>query len=103
MPAGTAPPVRRSPRTLAHVIRRLFATPTGIVFWAGLVVVVAGLVVAASAPPAAFGWFAYAPLSDYAFVAGTNSWQRVVGQLLVVVGAVVAAFAAGRLSVRRAR
>ncbi|MDR6170010.1 MULTISPECIES: hypothetical protein [unclassified Curtobacterium] len=85
------------------MIRRLFATPTGIAFWAGLVAVVAGLVVAASAPPAAFGWFAYAPLSDYAFVAGTSSWQGVVGQLLVVVGAVVSAFAAGRLSVRRPR
>ncbi|MGN6406776.1 MAG: hypothetical protein ACTHMH_00405 [Curtobacterium sp.] len=83
--------------------RRLFATPTGIAFWAGLVAVVVGLVVALTAPPASFGWFADAPLSDYAFVAGTRSWQQVVGQLLVVVGAVVTAFAAGRLSVRRPR
>ncbi|OIH99837.1 MULTISPECIES: hypothetical protein [unclassified Curtobacterium] len=81
--------------------RRLFATPSGIAFWVGLVALVAGVVVALTAPTASFGWFAYAPVSDDAFVAGTDSTQQAVGQLLAVAGAVVAAFALGRLSVRR--
>jgi heme/copper-type cytochrome/quinol oxidase subunit 1 len=65
------------------------------------VVVVVGVVITLAAP--APGWFAYAPLADYAFVAGTRPWQDVVGPALVLVGAVVAAFAAGRLSVRSPR
>ncbi|WP_396289937.1 hypothetical protein [Curtobacterium sp. KT1] len=42
-----------------------------------------------------------APEADYAFVAGSLPWQAMVGPVLVLVSAVVAAFALGRLSVRR--
>ncbi|WP_302847104.1 hypothetical protein [Curtobacterium sp. UNCCL20] len=36
-----------------------------------------------------------------AFIAGSRPWQLTVGPVLVLVGAVAAAFALGRLSVRR--
>ncbi|ROS78083.1 hypothetical protein EDF24_0853 [Curtobacterium sp. PhB130] len=71
--------------------------------WLGLLALVVGVVVAATAPPASFGWFAYAPLSDYAFVAGSTNWHFWTGVAVAVLGAVVAAFAAGRLTVRRSR
>ncbi len=43
---------------------------------------------------------AYAPLAGTVFDPVTHSWQQVVGPLTAAVGAVVAAFAAGRLSAR---
>jgi heme/copper-type cytochrome/quinol oxidase subunit 1 len=84
-------------------MRRLPRTPTHLALWAGVLVAVVGVVLTVTTPQASFGWFAYAPLSDYAFVAGTRPWQLVVGPILVLVGAVVAAFAAGRLSTQRRR
>ncbi|MFJ4220174.1 hypothetical protein [Curtobacterium luteum] len=82
---------------------RFLATPTWLALWAGTAVLVAGVVVWLSAPTASFGWFAYAPLAGAVFNPVTHPWQQVVGPVLVVVGAVVAAFALGRLSVRRRR
>ncbi|MCJ1715902.1 hypothetical protein [Curtobacterium sp. VKM Ac-2922] len=78
---------------------------THVTLWLGVVAVVAGVVVAATAPssPASFGWYAYAPLSGSAFVAGRTPWQLWTGVGLAVVGAVAAAFASGRLSVRPPR
>ncbi|KQS06072.1 hypothetical protein DEJ13_01505 [Curtobacterium sp. MCLR17_007] len=78
-------------------------TWTHVTLWLGLAAVVAGVVVAATTPRPSSGWYAYAPLSDYAFVAGTIDWQLWTGVGLAVAGAVAAAFAAGRLSVRRPR
>ncbi|MFJ4295304.1 hypothetical protein [Curtobacterium sp. NPDC089689] len=80
--------------------RRRFATPTWLALWTGLAALVAGVVIWATAPSASFGWFAYAPLAGAVFDPVTHSWQQVVGLLTAVVGAVVAAFAAGRLSAR---
>ncbi|WP_148286086.1 MULTISPECIES: hypothetical protein [unclassified Curtobacterium] len=80
---------------------RFLATPTWLALWAGTAVLVAGVVVWLSAPTASFGWFAYAPLAGAVFDPVTHSWQQVVGPVLILVGAVVAAFALGRLSVRR--
>ena len=99
MPAGTGPPVRR-PSTLGAV-PRFFATPTLVALWLGLLAVVVGIVFVLTAPTFTFGFAAVAPLSDYAFVAGSRPWQATVGRVLVLVGAVVAAFALGRLSTRR--
>jgi heme/copper-type cytochrome/quinol oxidase subunit 1 len=82
-------------------VPRFLATPTLVALWLGLLAVVVGLVFVLTAPPSASGWFAYAPLSDYAFVGGSRPWQLTVGPVLVLVGAVVAAFALGRLSTRR--
>ena len=82
---------------------RFLATPTWPALWAGAAVLVAGVVVWLSAPTASFGWFAYAPLAGAVFDPVTHSWQQVVGPVLILVGAVVAAFALGRLSVRRRR
>ncbi len=101
-----ATPPRASPRSsgsVGAVRRRRFATPTWLALWAGLAAAVAGVTIWASAPSASFGWFAYAPLAGAVFDPVTHSWQQVVGPLLAVVGTVVAAFAAGRLSVRRRR
>ena len=78
--------------------RRRFATPTWLALWAGLAALVVGVVIWATAPSASFGWFAYAPLAGAVFDPVTHSWQQVVGPLTAAVGAVVAAFAAGRLS-----
>ena len=99
MPAGTGPPVRRPP-TLGAVPRFL-ATPTLVALWFGLLAVVVGIVFVLTAPTFTFGFAAVAPLSDYAFVAGSRPWQATVGPVLVLAGAVVAAFALGRLSTRR--
>ncbi|MDM7885980.1 MULTISPECIES: hypothetical protein [Curtobacterium] len=82
-------------------MRRPFRTPTHVVLWTGVLVAVVGVLLVVTAPAPSFGWFAYAPLSHDAFVPGTRPWQLVVGPVLVLVGAVVAAFAGGRLSVRR--
>jgi uncharacterized membrane protein len=82
-------------------VPRLLATPTLVALWLGLLAVVVGIVFVLTAPPSSFGWFAYAPPSDYAFVGGVSPWQLTVGPVLVLVGAVVAAFALGRLSTRR--
>ena len=82
---------------------RFLATPTWLALWAGAAVLVAGVVVWLSTPTASFGWFAYAPLAGAVFDPVTHSWQQVVGPVLILVGAVVAAFALGRLSVRRRR
>jgi|GEM_PF-4923345 len=81
-------------------MRRIAPTPTHAALWLGLVALVVGIVLVVTAPPPS-GWFAYAPLSDYAFIAGARPWQTVVGPPLVLVGAVLAAFAVGRLSARR--
>ncbi|MFJ3385508.1 MULTISPECIES: hypothetical protein [unclassified Curtobacterium] len=80
-------------------------TWTHVALWAGLLALVVGAVVAATAPSASasFGWFLGAPSSDYAFVAGSTNWHFWTGVGIAVLGAVVAAFAVGRLSVRRAR
>ncbi|WP_069711897.1 hypothetical protein [Curtobacterium sp. ER1/6] len=87
-------------------MRRLFRTPTHVVLWTGVLVAVVGVVLIATTPQS-FGWFGYASSSaeptDFAFVAGARPWQYVVGPVLVLVGAVVAAFAAGRSSVQRNR
>lgn len=99
MPAGTGPPVRRPP-TLGAVPRFL-ATPTLVALWLGLLAVVVGIVFVLTAPTFTFGFAAFAPEADYAFVAGSRPWQVTVGPVLVLVGAVVAAFALGRLSTRR--
>lgn len=80
--------------------RRRFATPTWLALWAGLAALVAGVTIWATAPSASFGWFAYAPLAGTVFDPVTHSWQQVVGPLTAAVSAVVAAFAAGRLSAR---
>ena len=78
-------------------------TWTHVALWLGLLAAVVGTVVAVTHRRIPTGWFAYAPLSDYAFVAGTTNWPVVIGAAVAVSGAVVAAFAAGRLSVRRRR
>ena len=80
---------------------RFLATPTLVALWLGLLALVVGIVFVLTAPPSSSGWFAYAPLSDYAFVGGVRPWQLTVGPVLVLVGAVVAAFTLGRLSTRR--
>ncbi|MBT1630767.1 hypothetical protein [Curtobacterium flaccumfaciens] len=80
---------------------RFLATPTLVALWLGLLALVVGIVVALTAPMSTFGFAAFAPETDYAFVAGIRPWQATVGPVLVLVGAVVAAFALGRLSTRR--
>jgi len=99
VPAGTGPPVRRPP-TLGAVPRFL-ATPTLVALWLGLLAVVVGVVFVSTAPSASAEWFAYAPLAHVTFVPSVRPWQLTVGPVLVLVGAVVAAFALGRLSARR--
>ncbi|WIB77802.1 hypothetical protein DEJ28_01525 [Curtobacterium sp. MCPF17_002] len=83
--------------------RRLLATRTHATLWLGLLAVVIGAVLVLTAPPSSSGWFAFAPQSDYAFVAGTRPWQLTAGPVLVLVGVIAAAFTLGRLSVRRSR
>ncbi|PZF55555.1 hypothetical protein DEJ23_11615 [Curtobacterium sp. MCSS17_008] len=68
---------------------------------AGIALLVAGVVLLLAAPNPSFGYFAYAPLSDTTFLPNVHPWQERTGQVLVLVGAVVVAFALGRLSVRR--
>ncbi|WP_181440734.1 hypothetical protein [Curtobacterium sp. MCLR17_045] len=80
---------------------RFLATPTLVALWLGLLAVVVGVVFVLTAPTFTFGFAAVAPLSDYAFVANGRPWQLTAGPVLVLVGAVVAAFALGRLSTRR--
>jgi heme/copper-type cytochrome/quinol oxidase subunit 1 len=67
-----------------------------IVLGAGLAVTSAGIVVVAlaTAQPATFGWFAYAPLSDTTFTAAglhVFSTATLVGAGLVIVGLLVLA------------
>ncbi len=84
------------------MFHRLVPTRTHAALWVGLIAVVAGVVVALTAPTSAsFGWFAYAPLADVTFVPPFTPWQLWIGQGLVLAGAVVAAFAGGRLSAQR--
>jgi heme/copper-type cytochrome/quinol oxidase subunit 1 len=84
------------------VLRRLFPTWTHVACWLGLLAVVVGAALALTAPASAsFGWSAYAPIADVTFVPPFHPWQRWVGEGLVLVGAVVAAFALGRLSAQR--
>lgn len=82
---------------------RLARTWTLRALLAGVALVVAGVVLLVCAPRPSFGWFAYAPLADEAMVPFTSTWQERVGQVIVLVGAVVTAFAAGRLSAQRHR
>jgi len=87
-------------------MRRIAPTPTHATLWLGLVALVVGVVLLLTAPPSSFGWFHW-PLSSaptgYAFVAGVRPWQTVAGPVLVLLGAVVAAFALGRLTARARR
>ncbi|UBQ02853.1 hypothetical protein [Curtobacterium sp. TXMA1] len=80
---------------------RLARTGTLRVLLAGIVLLVAGVVLLLAAPNPSFGWFAYAPLADEAVLPITHTWQERVGQVVVLVGAVVTAFAVGRLSTQR--
>ena len=80
---------------------RLFRTRTHVALWLGVVVAAVGVVLVLAAPPSSYGWFVTAPESDFSYVAGVRPWQLIVGPALVLLGAVVAAFAAGRLSAQR--
>jgi len=82
---------------------RLARTWTPRALLTGIVLLVAGVVVLLAVPNPSFGWFAYAPLADEAMPPITHTWQERVGQVVVLVGAVVTAFSAGRLSARRWR
>ena len=84
-------------------MRRLFRARTHSALWLGILVAVVGVVLVIAAPPSSSGWFVTAPESDFSYVAGVHPWQLVIGPALVLVGAVVAAFAAGRLSAQRGR
>lgn len=99
--AGSPRASRPSSGSVGTVRRHRFVTPTWLALWAGLAALAAGVTIWATAPSASFGWFAYAPLAGAVIDPVTHSWQQVVGPLVAVAGAVVAAFAAGRLSVRR--
>jgi hypothetical protein len=77
-------------------------TWTLVALWLGLATAAVGTVVAVTGRRPEPEFFAYAPLAHTAFGPGTN-WQVVIGVAVAVVGAVVAAFAAGRLSVHRRR
>lgn len=69
-----------------------------------LVLVVGGVVVLATAEPVSFGWFAYAPLSGDSFsTPWALAWtsQQVVGAVLVALGLLLGAGAAGYLIGRR--
>lgn len=76
--------------------------------WLAIAATVGGLAVIVTAPTetASFGWFAYAPLSDSTFLAGTDgihlTGQRLVGTVATIVGVVVLAFWLG-LSIGRKR
>jgi heme/copper-type cytochrome/quinol oxidase subunit 1 len=102
VPAGTEPPVRPGV-TISPVIRRIVASWTHATLWLGLLAAVVGTVVAVTAPRPATGWYAYAPLAHTAFAPGSINWQVVVGTVIALAGAVVAAFALGRLSALRRR
>jgi heme/copper-type cytochrome/quinol oxidase subunit 1 len=102
VPAATGPPVRLGV-TICPVIRRMVASWTHVVLWLGLVAAVVGTVVAVTAPRPATGWYAYAPLAHTALAPGSTNWQVVVGTVVAVGGAVVAAFTLGRLSALRRR
>ncbi|GAA3013094.1 hypothetical protein [Microbacterium aurantiacum] len=70
---------------------------------AGFVLILVGI---ATPPSASFGWFAYAPLSNYAYVAGAPGLAvapvTAVGFTLFVVGLVGVAFLVGiRVGARR--
>ena len=86
-------------------MRRSFRTPTHVVLWAGVLVAVVGVLLVLAAPTSSYGSFGYASSSseptNYAYVVGVRPWQLVAGPAFVLIGAVAAAFAGGRLSVRR--
>lgn len=104
MPAGTGPPVCHGPVPAATLlsVSGPRQTWTLVALWLGLVTAVVGTVVAVTGRRPQTGWFASAPLAHAAILPPTN-WQVVIGVAIAVLGAVVAAFAAGRLSVRRRR
>lgn len=67
----------------------------------GIIVLVAGVVLLLAAPNPSFGWFAYAPLAGETMLPIRPTGLQLTGQVVVLVGAVVTAFAAGRLSAQR--
>ena len=76
---------------------RLVATGLGIAVVGLLLVVVAG----ATAPPATFGWFAYAPLANNAVVSLGPTAGELFGGSLAGVGLILCAGAFGYLRGRR--
>ena len=76
---------------------RLIAAGLGIAV-VGLVLV---LVAGATAPPATFGWFAYAPLANNAVVAPGPTAGEIFGASLAGAGLILCAGALGYLQGRR--
>ncbi|MFJ7289806.1 hypothetical protein ACQXVK_15245 [Curtobacterium sp. AB451] len=74
---------------------------THVSLWLGLAALVVGVVLLLTTPTSTVGFASVAPRVDYAFVAGSLAWRSTVGPVLVLAGAVVASFAAGRLSAQR--
>ena len=70
---------------------------------AGLVLTVIGVLVFVLVPSTGGGWFAYAPLSDQAFVPGVSLGRaHLWGAAAGIVGLVLTGWAAGYLTGRRA-
>lgn len=73
-------------------------------FWApavGIAAIVVGVLIMRSAP-AVFGWFAYAPLADTAFVPPFMTWEFVAGAVITALGlALVAGWIGYRIGRRR--
>jgi hypothetical protein len=80
---------------------RLFRTWTNRQLLAGVVLLVAGVIVLVITPRQTIGYFAYFPSSHTAMLPTAHTWQERTGEVLVLVGAVATAFALGRISVRR--
>jgi len=80
---------------------RPFRTWTHRLLLAGVVLLIAGVVVLVIAPHQTFGYFAYFPSSHTAMLPTTHTWQERTGEVLVLVGAAATAFALGRISARR--
>ncbi len=70
-----------------------------------VVLTVAGVVAYQTAPPAAFGWFAYAPMADTVRVSTppAMSGQQIGGVVLAALGLAGASATAGYLLGRSAR
>lgn len=77
----------------------------GVIVAAGAIMIGIGLLTPMGT--ASFGWFAYQPLADAAFVPGGSavviSRITVAGWIIFAVGLVVVAFLAGRIAGRRSR